>query len=79
MILGLFIQRFTLADTLLALQGGFTADMATWMNDVPAGVRTLVKRGGLYSMREAIFVAFLVFFSHEPNELETKATALPRS
>jgi len=60
--LGLFIQPFSLADTLIALQVGFSADMATWAGDIPAGVRTLVDRGGLYSMREAIFVAFLVFF-----------------
>ncbi len=62
MVLGLFIQRFTLADTLLALRGGFSADMATWMDEIPDGVRTLVDRGGLYSMSEAIFTAFLVFF-----------------
>ncbi|HIE71754.1 MAG TPA: sodium:proton antiporter, partial [Planctomycetes bacterium] len=29
---------------------------------MPAGVVKLIERGGLYSMREAIFVAFLVFF-----------------
>ncbi len=62
MVLGLFIQQFTLADTLLALQSGFSADMASWMDQIPEGVRTLVDRGGLYSMQQAIFTAFLVFF-----------------
>jgi NhaC family Na+:H+ antiporter len=62
LVLGLFIQRFTLADTLTSLTTGFSTEMAGWMSEVPDGVRTLVERGGLYSMREAIFVAFLVFF-----------------
>ena len=44
---------------LVLLYGG---DMAIWMGDVPARTVELVNRGGLYSMSEAIFVAFLVFF-----------------
>lgn len=60
--LALLLQPFSLADVLFAVRDGFNADMATWMSTVPPEVQTLVNRGGLYSMREAIFTAFLVFF-----------------
>lgn len=61
-VLALLTQSFTLADVAASITTGFTATMAPWATDVPAGVASLVSRGGLYSMREAIFVAFLVFF-----------------
>ncbi len=61
-VLALLTQPFTLADVGAAITTGFAASMAPWAADVPEGVVSLVSRGGLYSMREAIFVAFLVFF-----------------
>ncbi len=61
-VLALVTQSFTLADVGASITTGFAASMAPWAADVPAGVVSLVSRGGLYSMREAIFVAFLVFF-----------------
>jgi len=61
-VLALLIQQFTLADILQSLNRGFSADMAVWMSDIPKQTTELVNRGGLYSMSEAIFVAFLVFF-----------------
>ncbi len=61
-VLALVTQSFTLADVAASITTGFSATMAPWATDVPAGVASLVSRGGLYSMREAIFVAFLVFF-----------------
>ena len=61
-ILALLCQRFTLADVLQSLNRGFAAEMAVWMVTVPERTAELVNRGGLYSMSEAIFVAFLVFF-----------------
>ncbi len=61
-LLALGLQRFALGDVLLALTRGFRAEMATWMSETPAQTAALVDRGGLYSMSEAIFVAFLVFF-----------------
>jgi NhaC family Na+:H+ antiporter len=61
-VLALVTQPFTLADVGASITTGFTAAMAPWAADVPAGVASLVSRGGLYSMREAILVAFLVFF-----------------
>ncbi|NNE69598.1 MAG: Na+/H+ antiporter NhaC [Rhodothermales bacterium] len=60
--LAVVLQPFTFGDVLAAVRDGFDADMATWMPTVPEAVQTLVNRGGLYSMREAIFTAFLVFF-----------------
>ncbi len=61
-ILALLFQQFTLADVLQSLNRGFSSDMAIWMSNVPERTAELVDRGGLYSMSEAIFVAFLVFF-----------------
>ncbi len=61
-VLALTTQSFTLADVGASITTGFTATMAPWATEVPTGVVSLVSRGGLYSMREAIFVAFLVFF-----------------
>ncbi len=60
--LALVFQRFTLADVLQTLKGGFELEMATWMGDVPPAVTTLLERGGLYALIEAIVVAFTVFF-----------------
>jgi NhaC family Na+:H+ antiporter len=61
-VLALVVQPFSLAAVLASVVTGFTADMAPWAAGVPDGVVSLVSRGGLYSMREAVFVAFLVFF-----------------
>jgi len=60
--LALVFQDFTLADVSAALTNGFDATMAPWANDLPSQTIELVNRGGLYSMSQAIFVAFLVFF-----------------
>jgi NhaC family Na+:H+ antiporter len=61
-MLALVTQPFTLADVGASVTTGFAATMAPWAAGVPEGVVSLVSRGGLYSMREAIMVAFLVFF-----------------
>jgi NhaC family Na+:H+ antiporter len=61
-VLALTTQSFTLADVGASITTGFAVTMAPWAAGVPDGVVSLVSRGGLYSMREAIFVAFLVFF-----------------
>ena len=61
-LLVLAFQRFSLGDVFLSLTRGFRAEMAVWMPGIPAQTADLVNRGGLYSMSEAIFVAFLVFF-----------------
>lgn len=60
--LALVFQQFSLADILQSMNRGFDAGMATWMDSIPAQTLELVNRGGLYSMSEAIFIAFLVFF-----------------
>jgi NhaC family Na+:H+ antiporter len=58
--LALGLQPFESQDVFLSLTTGFRIEMAD-AQIVPAAVQTLVERGGLYSMREAIFVAVLVF------------------
>ncbi len=60
-VLALIFQRFTLADVSNALSNGFDTAMAPWATDLPEQTIALVNRGGLYSMSQAIFVAFLVF------------------
>jgi len=59
--LALVCQRFSVADVLQSLNRGFDASMAGWMINVPEQTIELVNRGGMYSMSEAIFVAFMVF------------------
>ena len=59
--LALLFQRFTLADVLLALRSGFHTDMITWIDAFPEEVVTLLNRGGLYALIEAIVIAFMVF------------------
>jgi NhaC family Na+:H+ antiporter len=61
-VLALIFQRFTLADVSNALSNGFDTAMTPWATDLPEQTIALVNRGGLYSMSQAIFVAFLVFF-----------------
>ncbi|HEB54080.1 MAG TPA: sodium:proton antiporter [bacterium] len=61
-VLALGLQRFDSASVFTSLTTGFTIEMAPWAGSVPDEVATLVTRGGLYSMKEAIFAAFLVFF-----------------
>ncbi|MEM8493513.1 MAG: Na+/H+ antiporter NhaC family protein [Pseudomonadota bacterium] len=58
--LGLLAQPFSAAAVFESLTTGFDLAMA---GDpaVPQAVSALLERGGLYSMREAIFVAVLVF------------------
>jgi NhaC family Na+:H+ antiporter len=61
--LALALQPFSAAEIGEALRTGFRVAMADDAEPaaLPDAVRVLVERGGLYSMREAIFVAFLVF------------------
>jgi Na+:H+ antiporter, NhaC family len=62
LVLALIFQRFTIADVSNAISTGFNNSMAPWASDLPSQTIALVNRGGLYSMSQAIFVAFLVFF-----------------
>lgn len=59
--LALLFQRYTLTDVLQTLNKGFHTDMATWAGAVPEQVATLLNRGGLYALNEAIVIAFMVF------------------
>jgi NhaC family Na+:H+ antiporter len=62
-LLALIFQDYTLGSVAMSLVSGFDHTMATWVSSelVPEAL-VLVDRGGLYSMDQAIFVAFLVFF-----------------
>ena len=60
--LALVVQPFTLADVLQSLYRGFeTAAMAPQAGPLPEGVVTLLDRGGLYALIDAIVVAVTVF------------------
>lgn len=61
-LLALAIQPFSVTSVCTALTTGFSTEMAPAATDLPEAVIQLVERGGIYSMREAIFAAFLVFF-----------------
>ena len=59
-LLAILFQRYSLGDISVVLVDGFDASMAPWVADLPTQTAELVNRGGLYSMSQAIFVAFLV-------------------
>ncbi|MEZ6036227.1 MAG: Na+/H+ antiporter NhaC family protein [Planctomycetota bacterium] len=61
-LLAVFVQGLELGTVAAALTNGFRLDMVPDAGAVPEAVRSLVERGGLYSMNQAVFVAFLVFF-----------------
>lgn len=61
-VLALLIQPFSLDVVATSLTTGFDPAVAAPATELPQAVVDLVQRGGLYSMKEAIFVAFLVFF-----------------
>jgi NhaC family Na+:H+ antiporter len=61
-LLAILFQRYSPGDISTVLVDGFDASMAPWVTDLPRQTAELVNRGGLYSMSQAIFVAFLVFF-----------------
>ena len=61
-ILALLFQDYSLYQVGEALKSGFNANVMAADSDVSGGVIELVNRGGIYSMSEPIFIAFLVFF-----------------
>ena len=66
-LMGFLFQDYSLRDITLSMVSGFNvSEMATWIPNpteslVPQAI-ILVDRGGLYSMDQAIFMVFLVFF-----------------
>jgi len=65
-LMGLLFQDYNLFQVLQAMVRGFDIEWAVWVANpaeslVPQAVE-LVSRGGLYSMDQAIFMVFLVFF-----------------
>lgn len=60
-LLAPLFQRFSITDVIASVHKGFNSDMATWMTSVPDHVQSLVNRGGLYALNEAIITAFMVF------------------
>ena len=64
--LALVLQDYSLGQITTSMIRGFDTSMATWIANPAADLvpeaLTLVNRGGLYSMDQAIFMVFLVFF-----------------
>ena len=60
-VLALVVQPFPLADVLQSLARGFDTSMAPWATGLPEGVVSLVTRGGVYALIDAIVIAVLVF------------------
>ena len=61
-VLAVTIQSYSIGDTASALTNGYHVSMASWASDLPLQTVELVNRGGLYSMSQAIFASFLIFF-----------------
>lgn len=59
--LALIVQRFTIGDVMQSLHSGFNLAMAPWAGEPSSQVTMLLNRGGLYAMKEAVVVAFMVF------------------
>lgn len=59
--LALVFQPYTLADVLQSLYRGFDAAAMAGAAGLPEGVATLLNRGGLYALIDAIVVAIMVF------------------
>jgi len=61
-VLALVFQRFSLTAVLSTVHKGFeTNSMVTWTTDVAPQISTLLDRGGLYALNDAIIIAFMVF------------------
>ena len=54
-------QQFSIESVATAMKSGFTIDMVSWTEATPGTVVTLLERGGLYQLNEAITIAFMVF------------------
>ncbi len=61
-VLDLSTQRFSFGSVFDGLTRGFEVSMIDWVTSMPVEAVQLLERGGLYSMSEPIFIAFLVFF-----------------
>ncbi len=61
-VLALSTQRFSFGSVFDGLTRGFEVSMIDWVTSMPVEAVQLLERGGLYSMSEPIFIAFLVFF-----------------
>jgi len=59
--LALIFQPFPLADVFQSLYKGFDTSMAPWATGVTENVTTLLDRGGLFALIDAIVVAIMVF------------------
>ncbi|GAB5535400.1 MAG: Na+/H+ antiporter NhaC [Rubricoccaceae bacterium] len=59
--LALVFQPFALSDVLQTLYKGFDTSMAPWATGVTENVTTLLDRGGLFALIDAIVVAIMVF------------------
>jgi Na+:H+ antiporter, NhaC family len=55
------LQPYALGDIMASVHKGYSTSMATWVENVPENVSTLLDRGGLYALQEAIVTAFTVF------------------
>ncbi|MFV0387229.1 MAG: Na+/H+ antiporter NhaC [Pyrinomonadaceae bacterium] len=60
-VLALIFQRFTLGDVMQSMYKGFNVSMAPWAGELSPPLQTLLNRGGLYSLVEAVVIAICVF------------------
>ena len=59
--LALIVQPFTLGDVAQSVARGFDVSMAPWATGLPENVTTLLNRGGLFALIDAVVIALLVF------------------
>ena len=59
--LALIFQSYTIGDVAQSMYKGYDTGMALWVENVPETVNSLLNRGGLYALSEAIMIALMVF------------------
>lgn len=60
-LIGATMQNFAIADIFQTMNKGFNVEMITWVENVPENLVTLLSRGGLYQLIDAITVCMIVF------------------
>jgi len=60
-VLALMLQRFDSQSIIATMYKGFNTDMAGWLQGVPANVKSLFNRGGLYQLSEPVIISLMVF------------------
>lgn len=60
-MLALIVQKFDSQNIIQTVYKGFNTEMAPWVQTVPANIKSLFNRGGLYQLSEPVVISLMVF------------------